>query len=587
MQRKIVTEHGEGTRRTARRRRHEKGLRNVRPSAIAQWKQPCERNRLYYTTLIALTPRVKMADSNSRKRKADSGVRPDVDDDVDADGPLADGNAGLTGDGTRDLGEMNYGDSGDDEENEQEYDDDNQMEEQEEDDDDEDEEEMGSSEGEEVGSSSNVEQNPSRKRAAGISKEVFIPGRDAIAEGETLQMDPSAYVMYHAWTADASCLSFDVMPDRQGPARTKFPLTATIVAGTQAESSNANKLLVMRLSNLCKTQEGADDDDDDSIDDEDNEDPVVEAQRIPHPGAVNRVRVMPQEPHVVATWSETGRVLLWDTRPQVRVLEALAAGGGAATAGAGAASTLRPVCNFAGHTQEGWALDWSTVQPGRLATGGCDGRIHILDPDQAKAQAAVRAAPGEGDLQAVWSTDVTPYKGQKGSIEDLQWSPNEGTVFASCGTDGTVRIWDSRVKDKSMLHVAGAEAGVDVNVLSWSRRVAFLLASGDDKGGFKVWDLRSFKRYVRARTSVHGRLATLAHVHIASHTPAAMHACLLYRTDRSTPLHTLLQRIAHRLLHVAQWPPVRSGVGPPGRELPRSRQWRWYCHSVGHEPGGR
>lgn len=30
----------------------------------------------------------------------------------------------------------------------------------------------------------------------------------------------------------------------------------------------------------------------------------------------------------------------------------------------------------------------------------------------------------------------------------------------------------------------------DVNVISWNNNTKFLLASGDDKGEFKVWDLR-------------------------------------------------------------------------------------------------
>lgn len=30
----------------------------------------------------------------------------------------------------------------------------------------------------------------------------------------------------------------------------------------------------------------------------------------------------------------------------------------------------------------------------------------------------------------------------------------------------------------------------DVNVMSWNTQTKFLLASGDDKGEFKIWDLR-------------------------------------------------------------------------------------------------
>jgi hypothetical protein len=79
-----------------------------------------------------------------------------------------------------------------------------------------------------------------------------------------------------------------------------LPLTATIVAGTQADTPGANKLIVMRIANLCKTQEKPpreDDDDDSSSSDEDEDaedEPELFAHRLPHHGAVNRVRVMPQ-----------------------------------------------------------------------------------------------------------------------------------------------------------------------------------------------------------------------------------------------------------------------------------------------------
>ena len=50
-------------------------------------------------------------------------------------------------------------------------------------------------------------------------------------------------------------------------------------------------------------------------------------------------------------------------------------------------------------------------------------------------------------------------------MEDLQWSPAEKDVFASCSADQTVCIWDCRTKGKPALRAKVHDA--DVNVLSW------------------------------------------------------------------------------------------------------------------------
>ena len=52
----------------------------------------------------------------------------------------------------------------------------------------------------------------------------------------------------------ASCLSFDMLNDKLGP-RSGYPLTAYVVAGTQAEQGKKNSLVVMKLSNLQEEKE--------------------------------------------------------------------------------------------------------------------------------------------------------------------------------------------------------------------------------------------------------------------------------------------------------------------------------------------
>ncbi len=89
--------------------------------------------------------------------------------------------------------------------------------------------------------------------AAG-TRRVWRQGLDTLAEGEELEVSPEAYIMLHALVPHWPCLSFDILPDRLGAARTKFPHTAFIVAGTQADKPANNRICVMKASELSRTQ---------------------------------------------------------------------------------------------------------------------------------------------------------------------------------------------------------------------------------------------------------------------------------------------------------------------------------------------
>ena len=95
------------------------------------------------------------------------------------------------------------------------------------------------------------------------------------------------------------------------------------------------------------------------------------------------------------------------------------------------------------------------------------------------------------------------------SVEDIQWSSVDPSVFATCSADRSIRLWDSRSRvPNDVLRIEGAHDS-DVNVITWNRKKEFLLASGGaenfidfiiisnprppgDEGAFKVWDLRMF-----------------------------------------------------------------------------------------------
>jgi len=174
------------------------------------------------------------------------------------------------------------------------------------------------------------------------------------------------------------CLSIDVMPDMLGASRTAFPLCVYLVAGTQADKGDQNQLQLIKVADMHRTQQ--DDDDVALHGDEVDDDPVVEVQRIPYRGGINRVRVMPQAPHVVASMADTRMVHLIDVRPRLAALDAgdsestgVLGSARAAAVARGTKSADVPVASFAGHRSEGFALDWSKKVRGRLATGDCEG----------------------------------------------------------------------------------------------------------------------------------------------------------------------------------------------------------------------
>ncbi len=224
------------------------------------------------------------------------------------------------------------------------------------------------------------------------------------------------------------------------------------------------------------------DDDDDALD----EDPVLEYRSIPHLGGVNRVRAQPlpvssplppaSQPYYVASWSETGKVHIWDVRP---LIEALDVPGYSPDQ----SRTHTPAFTINSHGRaEGFAMDWASsgeANPSalRLLTGDVHSKIYLTTTTPSGFNALSQ-----------------PFTSHTSSIEDLQWSPSEATVFASCSADQSVQIWDVRSKGRKSVAGIDNAHGSDVNVISWNRGTSYLLLSGGDEGAIKVWDLRNVKK---------------------------------------------------------------------------------------------
>ncbi|XP_066148421.1 glutamate-rich WD repeat-containing protein 1 [Euwallacea fornicatus] len=346
-----------------------------------------------------------------------------------------------------------------------------------------------SSENEEELEKAGYDQNmDSQSSSTNPKTEVYLPGKP-LEDGEELTCDPSAYIMYHQAQTSAPCLSFDIISDTLGENRTTYPMTAYIVAGTQASQSHVNNLIVMKLSNLDKTSKNEDsDDDEDELSDEEDEanGPKMAGALIKHQGCVNRIRsTVINNTVLAAAWSELGRVNIWDLTSQLQAVNSSQLL--AKYNKDNKQSSVTPLFTFNGHNTEGFAMDWSPTISGLLATGDCRKDIHLWNPSEG----------------TTWKVDQRPLIGHEESVEDLQWSPNERNVLASCSVDKSIRIWDTRANPSKACMITCERAhDCDVNVISWNRNEPFIASGGDD-GFLHVWDLRTFQQKTPLATFKH------------------------------------------------------------------------------------
>ncbi len=308
----------------------------------------------------------------------------------------------------------------------------------------------------------------------------FIVGRNKLEAGQHLAPDLGTYEMLHNLSTPWPCLSFDIIRDALGDNREKaYPATMYTVAGTQAEAQHEkeNQIMIMKFSGLSRMPKEDDSDSEDEDDDGEDADPILESKSIPLASTTNRIRAHQtpsQDPArlpttITATMTESTNIFIHDITPHLSSFD-----------NPGTIITPqqnKPLSTIRAHKAEGYALDWSPLAPeGKLLTGDNDGLIYATSRNS-----------GGG-----WVTDTRAFQGHTGSVEDIQWSPGEASVFASASSDGTVRVWDVRSKSCRPAITVRASA-VDVNVMSWSRLTTHLLATGADDGVWAVWDLRQWK----------------------------------------------------------------------------------------------
>lgn len=134
----------------------------------------------------------------------------------------------------------------------------------------------------------------------------------------------------------------------------------------------------------------------------------------------------------------------------------------------------RPLHSFDGHSSEGYALGWSPLKQGSLASGDNHKKIYTWQMSEG----------------GKWHVNQRPLLGHTGAVEDVQWSYTDEPLLVSTSVDRTIRLWDIRAPaNQACVCTVENAHDSDINVVSWNKHDP-LLVTGSDDAQLKVWSLK-------------------------------------------------------------------------------------------------
>ena len=197
-----------------------------------------------------------------------------------------------------------------------------------------------------------------------------------------------------------------------------------------------------------------------------------------HPGEVNKVLDVPQNPHVVVTHSDTPEVYVWDFKTQVdRSADVLNKESGASV----------PDITLVGHTEDAeFALGTSDAKA-VVASGGKDMNVLVWD---------IEGAMGRGQI-----SPMSVLEGHRNTVEDVTFKPDSFSELASVADDYSLLLWDTRANDgKPSAAVHKAHGNKDIHCVDWSGLATHMLVTGAQDGGVHVWDTRHLTKPISVFT---------------------------------------------------------------------------------------
>jgi histone-binding protein RBBP4 len=189
--------------------------------------------------------------------------------------------------------------------------------------------------------------------------------------------------------------------------------------------------------------------------------------KLVHENEVNTARYCPQHAKLIATKpGQSSDVLLFDVDTHPFNPTHLERERG-----------CKPNFRLKNHRQsgEGFALAWSHMTAGLIASSGSDGIIDLWDTTAKSTDCCI-----------LYPT--VSLRGHEALIEDVAFHYHDPNLLASASDDKTTALWDLRKTEGCILQLKGHTD--EVNCLSFTHFNDIVLATGSSDKSVAIWDLR-------------------------------------------------------------------------------------------------